>query len=104
MTDEQFQTQVLEKLDSLLFWLRLVNHKEAETLLKEILNTEEKILAYKMSDGAHTIEDIMKETGVKSKGTISTWWSEWLAKGLVRESPVHGGRKEKVLDLSGFDL
>jgi hypothetical protein len=104
MTEDEFKSRILEKLDLALFWLKMQNLQNAKAYFAVILNTEEKLKAYAMSDGKSTIEDIMKATGVKSTGTISNWWTEWLAKGIVQESTSHAGRKQKVIDLSELGL
>jgi hypothetical protein len=104
INDDEFRSGIFQKLDLIIFWLKMVNRESVRTIFKAILDSEQKLKAYSMSDGNNTIEDIMAATGIKSKATISGWWKEWLEKGIVQESQSHGGRKEKIIDLSDLGL
>lgn len=104
MTDDEFKSHVIKKLDLVLFWLRIANLETARNHFKNLLDSSQKIQAYNMTDGNNTIEDIMKATGIKSKGTISGWWTEWFTQGIVTESQVYAGRKEKTIELSNLGM
>lgn len=100
----QFATDIISRLDEVLFWLRIAHRSSARAHFLEILDTPEKRQAYQLSDGNNTINAIMETTGVKSTGTISAWWDQWLAQGIVRESPAYKGRKQRVVDLADLGI
>ncbi len=102
--DDEFHSLVIQKLDSIIFWLSISNRESARTYLKAILDSEQKLKAYSMSDGSNTIEDIMAATGIKSKSTISGLWTDWFDKGIVQESRAYAGRKQKTINLSDLGL
>lgn len=96
--------KVLKSLEEILFWLKIENIDKAHEYFKRVLDSEQKRQVYRMSDGKNSIEEIMNATGIKSKSTISSWWTDWLAKGIVRKSTEHAGRKEKVIELIEIGL
>lgn len=96
--------KIVSKLDQILFWLKFANANAVREYFLAILDSDQKIQAYKLSDGKHTINEIMTATSVGSTGTISNWWNEWLDKGIVQESESFKGRKEKVIELSELGL
>jgi len=106
INEEEFRLRTLHKLDQIILLLKMANIASAQEYFSNILDTEQKKLAYQMSDGENTIENIMIATGIRSSNTISNWWAEWLAKGIVLESESRAGRKQKIFDLLelGFSL
>ena len=97
-------SDIISRLDEVLFWLRIAHRGSARAHFLEILDTPQKRQAYQLSDGNNTINAIMDATGVKSTATISGWWDQWLVQGIVRESSAHKGRKQRVVDLSDLGI
>jgi transposase-like protein len=106
MTDEKPPESIdliISKLDEVLFWLRVSSMSAASQHFAAIFDTEEKHRAYQLTDGINTLQDIRKEVPI-SLGTLHSWWEEWQARGIVRESPHRKVRREKLLDLRSLGL
>jgi hypothetical protein len=95
--------EILQRLDEILFWLRASSFSSVRKHLEEVLDSEDKRRAYQLTDGVNTMADIRNHVDV-AHGTLQAWWTDWEAKGIVRESPQRKGRKQRLIDLKAIGL
>jgi len=69
-------------------------------LIKESLDKPEKLLVFELTDGRNSREMIMKKTKAGA-GTISGWWMEWFAKGLLEKE---GSKYKKIISLEELGI
>lgn len=103
MDDDKLDA-VIEKLDKLIFWLKINNLDVAKEYFADVLNTDRKKEIYQLTDGSRGINELMKMLNIKSKSMIPDLWADWTAKGILIESKRGKGRKMKVLDLKELGL
>lgn len=102
MNEEKLDV-VLEKLDKLIFWLKLSNLEAAKEYFGKILNTDRKKEIYQLSDG-RSVAEIKKHLKIVSKSAIPDLWADWSTKGILIDSNRNKGRKMKVIDLKELGL
>lgn len=95
--------EIVERLDEIIFWLRFTHLQEAQKYFELILNSERKKDVYQLTDGTHSINQIMEKLGIKSKSQIPDWYAEWTTKGILRESETNG-KKIRLVDLKELGL
>jgi hypothetical protein len=100
--NESEQTKILREI---LKWIKFAGMKEVKTILIASLDTEQKKLAYHLSDGTRGTMEIAKMADVKSNKTIFDMWQAWLKQGLGESIPVKGGlRFKRSFDLEDFGI
>lgn len=86
----------MEKMDEIIFWLRLISLPVLKNTMSQLLDTKEKEEVYSQTDGQKSVREISKGTDVPV-ATVQRWWTEWSEKGILRDSTKYKGRKQKVL-------
>ena len=93
-----------ENLDEILMWLRFMNIPKVYNILETNLDTDEKKIAYNMSDGENTTRDIAKVI-TPTHTTIARWWKDWYRLGIAEAIGVQRGKRAKRLfDLEDFGI
>ena len=69
-------------LKEILKWQKIQGLQAFKSIASGVLDTKEKRLVYEMSDGSFTVKQISEKAKV-STGTVSNWWSKWLAEGII---------------------
>jgi hypothetical protein len=83
---------------------KFAGSKEVKNVLKDTLDTDQKLLVYHLSDGNKGVVEIGKKAGV-SATTVYRYWSAWARIGIVESIKVRGGeRSRKVFDLEDFGI
>lgn len=101
-TNESEQTKILREI---LKWVKFAGIKEVKSILVSNLDTEQKKLAYYLSDGTRGTVEIAKTANVGSTKTIFDMWQGWLKQGLGESIPVKGGsRFKRSFDLEDFGI
>jgi hypothetical protein len=96
--------RVEELLSEILKWIRFAGVKEMKAALTSALDTNEKILAYHLSDGKNGSVAIANQSGV-SDFTVRTYWKQWSKIGIVEAIKVGpGDRYKKSFDLEDFGI
>jgi transposase-like protein len=91
-------SMIIQKLDEIIVWLRFENiQKIREIILKE-LDTDQKKLAYQLTDGTLSRREIASKTGIPSN-TIYSWWNKWFDLLIVKESDTYKGRPQRIISL-----
>ncbi len=100
--NESEQTRILREI---LKWVKFAGIKEVKTILLSTLDTEQKKLAYHLSDGTRGTVEIAKTANFGSTKTIFDLWQSWLKLGLGESIPVKGGtRFKRSFDLEEFGI
>lgn len=94
---------ITERLDKIIFWLRISSFSQAQSFFLDQLDTIEKRTAYQHSDGINNVREIAK-LSESSPASISRWWSDWEKAGIVRESDAYQGRKQKLIELTEIGI
>ena len=101
---ETATARVEELLSEILKWVRFAGVKEVKAVLTSALDTDEKILAYHLSDGKNGSVAIANQSGV-SDFTDRTFWNQWSKIGIVEAIKVGpGDRYKKSFDLEDFGI
>ena len=96
------QTRLLREI---LKWIKFAGIKEVKVVLLSSLNTEQKKIAYYLSDGTRGTLEIAKMTNIASTRTIFDLWEGWIKQGLGESIPVKGGsRFKRSFDLEDFGI
>lgn len=94
--------EIASILREILKWTRFSGSKEVKNVLKDALDTEQKILVYHLSNGLQGSSEIGGKAGI-SHSTVFRYWKDWARQGLVEPIKVRGGeRYKKVFDLEDF--
>jgi hypothetical protein len=94
---------LLNELRAQTQWLRLLGLQTLRPLLVEILaNTKQKFV-YEATDGNRTTRQVGEIAGV-SPGTVSVWWTKWIAAGICIEAPGSAGRAKHLASLSSLGI
>lgn len=92
-----------EKIDEILRLLRFMNAPIIYERLEKNLDSDDKLIAYHMSNGENGSIAIAEHTSV-SHVTITNWWKKWYQLGIAEAVSAPGGRRaKKVFDLEKFD-
>lgn len=97
MSDQE--NEQIRLLSEILKWIRFSGIKEVKSVITDVLNDPQKLLAYQLSDGNMGTVEIGKITDL-SIGTIANCWVTWQKQGLGDSIPVKGGNRFK----RSFDL
>jgi len=96
------QTTII--LREMLKWIKFAGMKEVKSVLLSILDTEQKKLAYHLSDGTKGTVEIGKLVSI-GQATVDTYWKSWLRLGLGENIPVKGGQRfQRSFDLEDFGI
>jgi hypothetical protein len=91
------QTELLREI---LKWTKFSGMKGVKEVLSSVLDTDQKKIAFQLSDGSKGLIEISKATGIAGKDTIARLWKSWTKLGLGENKPVKGGKRFKRF----FDL
>lgn len=94
----EFERRVVELLTELLAWTKLEARPRVAARLAEILDSHEKKVVYEYSDGTRGVRQISEMTGV-DKNTVSNWWGEWDALGVMEQATTRKGRRQRLVPL-----
>ncbi len=98
-------TSEVEVLKEILKWIKFSGMKQAKTTLEEVLDTDQKKLAYQLSDRTRTTREVAGLAGFGSKTTVADMWKAWYRLGLGETTSVRGGdRFMRSFDLSDFGI
>jgi len=87
--------RTIELLEEILLWTKYDYSATKQKMLQH-LDTDDKIIAYQLSDGENSTYDIEKKFSLTAM-TISNWWSRWFQAGLVEQTEKYGGGRYKRL-------
>ncbi len=105
MTDKE--DEQIRLLGEILKWTKFAGMKGVREVLSSVLDTEQKKIAYQLSDGNRGMVEIGKAVGISSTSTMSRYWSSWSKLALGDYVSVKGGdRFKRTFDLEelGFEL
>ena len=94
---------ILEELRTQTGWLRLLALQTLRPALESALPTDRQKLAYELSDGSRGTRQVAEAVGA-GPGTISRWWTEWIALGICSEVPGSAGRARHLASLSALGV
>lgn len=86
---------VIQLLDEILIWVKLQGMVLLPKIFEKVLDSPQKRKVYELTDGQNSVSDISKSVSVAT-GTISTWWSQWYAHGILKRD---GKRYIKIISL-----
>jgi len=92
----QINKDILKTLQEIKFWIRLLAWEELKKMLERVLDSEEKKIAYILSDGKNTSTLVATRAGT-SQSSISRWWQEWKAMGIAVDVSARGGGRAKTV-------
>jgi hypothetical protein len=98
-----FERNVLRLLTEMLAWTKLEARPRVAARLSEILDSPEKRIVYEYSDGTKGVRQISEITGV-DKNTVSNWWGEWDALGVMEQSTTRKGRRQRLVSLENVGI
>jgi hypothetical protein len=94
-----------EVLKEILKWIKFSGVKQVKATLEEILDTDQKKLAYQLSDRTRTTREVAGLAGFGSKTTVADMWKAWYRLGLGETISVRGGdRFMRSFDLTDFGI
>lgn len=99
----EFERRVLELLTELLAWTKLEARPRVAARLAEMLDSREKKMVYQCSDGTRGVREISEMTGV-DKNTVSNWWGEWDALGVMEQATTRKGRRQRLVSLEDVGI
>jgi hypothetical protein len=94
---------VLAELRTQTSWLRLLGLQTLRPALDDLLKSDKQKVAYEFSDGSRTTRQVAEMAGIGA-GTVSRWWTEWLAIGVCMEAPSHPGRAKHLASISDLGI
>lgn len=95
----------LEVLKEILKWTRFSGIKQVKATLEEVLDSDQKRLAYQLSDRTRTTREVAALATGGGKTTIENWWKYWYRLGLGETVSVRGGdRFMRSFDLTDFGI
>ncbi len=84
--------KTLVLLEELVALTRVIAISEARKTIGTLLNSPKKKKVFAMSDGTRSVREIAASAGV-DKNTVSKWWNEWQAFGLLQVVPGTQGTR-----------
>jgi hypothetical protein len=98
-------TPEVEVLKEILKWIKFSGMKQVKTTLEEVLDTDQKRLAFQLSDRTRTTREVAGLAGFGSKTTIADMWKVWYRLGLGETVSVRGGdRFMRSFDLTDLGI
>ena len=99
------EDEQIRLLAEILKWTKFAGMKGVKEVLNAALDTEQKKIAYHLSDGSRGIVEIGKAAGISSTATISRYWKSWSKLGLGDFVAVRGGdRFKRAFDLEDLGI
>lgn len=95
MEENMGYQEINQKLDQIIFLLRIQNKSSLEKEIHNIFSSKEEIGVYDLTDGYSSISDIAQKTSAK-KATIGVWWKKWLNFGIAIPGPIRIDRPQKI--------
>lgn len=105
MTD--VENEQVRLLTEILKWTKFAGMNGVRDVLTSVLDTDQKKIAYQLSDGNKGMVEIGKAAGISSTATMSRYWSSWSKLALGDFISVKGGdRFKRAFDLEelGFEI
>ncbi|MHA1410138.1 MAG: hypothetical protein ACTSQY_07530 [Candidatus Odinarchaeia archaeon] len=90
---------ILNTLNEILKWIKFSNLKAVKESFENLLDTDDKKIAYQLSDG-NTSSSYIDSIIDPHQTTIADWWRSWYNIGIAEPISVSGGKRAKKL----FDL
>jgi len=87
--------KTIELLEEILLWTKY-DYTETKQTLIEQLDTDDKKIAYQLSDGEKSTHDIAKLITASQK-SVSRWWQKWFELELMEQTEKYGGGRYKRL-------
>jgi hypothetical protein len=98
-------TQEVEVLREILKWIKFSGMKQVKATLEEVLDTNQKRLAYQLSDRTRTTRKVAGLAGFGSKTTVADLWKVWYRLALGETVSVRrGDRFKRSFDLADFGI
>jgi hypothetical protein len=98
------QDRIIEVLEEMLVWTKVTSIPHVKTILLELLPGNEEKIAYHLSDGEHSSQEVAKPAGV-SFGTVTRWWKNWVRAGIAKSVSARGGeRAKRLFSLEDFGI
>jgi hypothetical protein len=95
--------RIVQLLEELVNWTKIVSIPKVKELLLSILESPAEIVAYQLSDGRAS-KKVAIESNV-SYVTITKWWKKWIKAGIAESISVAGGKRAKrVFSLDDFGI
>jgi hypothetical protein len=96
----------LQVLQEILKWTKFSGMKNVKATLESVLDTPQKRLAYQLSDGNHSREQVQTASGIKGNETMSEMWKGWARGGLGESIEIRKGMKrfKRSFDLNDFGI
>jgi len=98
-TETADKTTELDVLKEILRWVRFSGMREVRNLLTTVLNDNQKLYVYQLSDGSRGTAEVAASAGLGTE-TVRRLWIAWLRLGIGDSIPVRGGDRFK----HAFDL
>ena len=95
--NDDVQTELLREA---VRWLRFQSIEKAKAAVAALLDSDQKKLAFDMTNGSNTARGIGATIGV-SHGTVVNWWGAWFSAGILFE---HEGTYKKLFSLSDLGI
>jgi hypothetical protein len=99
----EFEHRMVTLLTELLAWTKLEARPRVAARLAEILDSREKKMVYEYSDGTRGVREISQMSGV-DKNTVSNWWAEWDALGVMEQAIARKGRRQRLVSLDDVGI
>ena len=90
-------------LKEILKWTRFANISKLKEILEDVLDDDQKKLAYDNSDGNNGLREISAICGAPFR-TVGGWWEQWNRLGLVIESETRKGRMMRITSLDDIGI
>jgi len=87
------EDKMIGLLEEILLWTKYDFEETKQKMIQE-LDTDDKKIAYQLSDGENSSRDIANKVNVTHK-TIQNWWNNWFEAGLVEQTEKYGGGRYK---------
>src|SRR5437899_3132846 len=76
--------RMIELLAEAVRWLRFQSMDKADAAIARLLDSDQKKVAFELADGINSARSIAPQIGVSNQ-TVSTWWKDWAAAGILFE-------------------
>src|SRR5438093_343657 len=91
----QSEYRVVQMLEELVGWTRFVAREQVERALKAVLKDDRHKVAFELSDGTRTQQQVATAAGL-SQPAVSELWKKWRRLGILR---MEGMRYAHVISL-----
>ncbi len=87
-------------LSEILKWQKLQGVQILRKLMPILLDNKNKKTVYEITDGKNSVKEIKSKTGL-AEGTISLWWQEWYANGILLKE---GKKYKKIISITELKI